>query len=31
VEYLPLENVCQVLKGSIEILHLMKELNEKFK
>lgn len=31
VEYLPLENVCQVVKCSIEILQLMKELKEKFK
>ena len=29
VEFLPIENVCQVLKGSIEILQLMKEFKEK--
>lgn len=31
VEHLPLVNVCQVLKGSIEIIQLMKDLKEKFK
>lgn len=31
VEFIPLENVCQVLKGSIEIIQLMKEFKEKFK
>lgn len=30
VEFIPLENVCQVLKGSIEIIQLMKEFKEKF-
>ena len=29
VEFLPIENVSQVLKGSIEILQLMKEFKEK--
>ena len=31
VEFLPLENVCQVLKGSIEIMQLMREFKEKYR
>ena len=31
VEFLPLENVCQVLKACIEIIQLLKEFKEKFK